>query len=57
MATKKLIVTLAVEVDYDPADHKPIEVATTLQGRLTSFLYDVGIKVANVDIASIEHNS
>ena len=57
MAIRKIIVTLAVEVEYYYTDHKPSEVAEALKERLTAFLYPVGMKVAKADVGSIEHNS
>lgn len=57
MATKKVIITLAVEVEYDDREHAYSDLEENLKGRLTAFLYPVGMQVAQVQTASIEHNN
>lgn len=57
MATKKVIITLAVEVEYDDREHAYSDLEENLKGRITAFLYPGGIEVKKVETASIERNS
>jgi hypothetical protein len=53
MDTKKVTVTLAVEVELTSEGMTPEQAAAHLKSRLTAFLYPVGMEVQGVVVAKV----